>query len=261
MKLTIEDKKKKDIFIYIFHLLKNCSSQINATFNTDHLHIQGMDKSHICLFNLTIHQSWFDSYIVNDKEDICFDSTIFYSMISTKGDDQSLNIRKITNETLIIELFNGTTNKTDYNKYFTMQLLEYDYTEMVIPTVDYDAEMHLPSKKISDTLSQLNNYGDDINIKCTDDFVDFITKGTSGEMRVNIPIDDMISYAVVEDEVININYSLIYINKMCMTNKISSTVEFSISNEVPMKIKYSLGDDVNNSELVFYIAPKLSDDE
>ena len=74
-------------------------------------------------------------------------------------------------------------------------------------------------------------------------------------MRVNIPVDDMSSYSVVEGEDINLNYSLIYISKMCITNKLSSDIDFCLSNECPMKIKYDLGD---NSSLLFYIATKIS---
>ena len=40
---------------------------------------------------------------------------------------------------------------------------------------------------------------------------------------------------------------------MCITNKLSSEIQFSISKEFPMKINYDLGD---NSIIEFYIAPK-----
>ena len=43
---------------------------------------------------------------------------------------------------------------------------------------------------------------------------------------------------------------------MCITNKLSNEIEFSLSNDSPMKINYNLG---NDSSLMFYIAPKLSD--
>jgi len=256
MKFTIENKKKKDTFISIFQLLKCSSSQINATFDTDNLHIQGMDKSHVCLFDLNLNKQWFNSYEVISKENICFDSSIFHSIISTKSDEQSLIIKKESDDNLLIELINNV-KKTDYNKFFTMPLLEYEYDEMNIPSTDYDAELSLPSKKVTDLLSQLSNFGDDINIKCSGNCVDFKTNGTSGEMRVNILIDDMSSYAVIEDEEVNLTYSLIYISKMCVTNKLSNDIDFSLSNECPMKINYNLGDD---SSLMFYIAPKLSDD-
>jgi proliferating cell nuclear antigen len=106
-------------------------------------------------------------------------------------------------------------------------------------------------------LSQLSNFGDNLNIKCSENCLDFKASDNSVEMRVNISIDDMSSYAIVEDEEINLTYSLIYISKMCITNKLTDEIEFSLSNESPMKINYNLGDD---SSLIFYIAPKLSDD-
>ena len=75
-------------------------------------------------------------------------------------------------------------------------------------------------------------------------------------MLVNIPIEDLTEYSIVEGEVINLSYSLSYINKMCLTNKLSNEIQFSISAEYPMKIRYDLGDD---SSIVFYIAPKMND--
>lgn len=256
MNITINDKKKKDLFISAFQLLKSSATHINASFNKDNMHIQGMDKSHVCLFDLNLKKDWFSEYNVNEQTELCFDSCIFYSMISTKGEDQQLVIKKVSEETLSIELINGD-KKGDYSKFFTMPLVEYEYDEMNIPDTEYDAELSLPSKKVTDMLSQLSNFGDDLNIICSDDFVDFKTKGNSGEMRVNIPVDDMSSYSVVEGEDINLNYSLIYISKMCITNKLSSDIDFCLSNQCPMKIKYDLGD---NSSLLFYIAPKLADD-
>jgi proliferating cell nuclear antigen len=67
----------------------------------------------------------------------------------------------------------------------------------------------------------------------------------------------MISYAIVENEEVNLTYSLIYIHKMCISNKLSSDVDLCLSNECPMKINYNLG---NDSHLMFFIAPKLEDD-
>lgn len=258
MNITIEDKKKKDIFISIFSLLKSSSSQINATFETDVLHIQGMDKSHVCLFDLKLSNNWFTSYQVSEKQDICFDTSIFYSMISAKSDDQNLIIKKVADDTLDIELINSeTSKKSEYNKFFTMPLIEYEYDGMTIPSTEYDAELSLPSKKVTDMLSQLSNFGTDLNIKCGDDDVDFSTKGNSGDMRVNIPIDDMTSYSIVEGEIINLTYSLVYVSKMCLSNKLSTDIDFCLSGEYPMKIRYDLGEE---SELLFYIAPKVSDD-
>jgi proliferating cell nuclear antigen len=259
---VISDKKKKDIFISIFQLLKSSSSQINLTIKKNTFHIQGMDKSHVCLFDLKLYFEWFDYYEVNKQYEMCFDSGIFHSIISTKSDDQALvfYLEEEDTDTLSIELKNKeneTIKKGDYNKFFKLPLLDYEYQQMVIPTTDYDAEFTLPSKKVTDMLSQLSNFGDDLNVKCSEDCVDFKASGNSVEMRVNIPTDDMSSYAIVEGEIINLTYSLIYVSKMCITNKLTDDIDFSLSNESPMKINYNLG---NESSLMFYIAPKISDE-
>jgi proliferating cell nuclear antigen len=266
VEFVINDKRKKEIFISIFHLLKSSSSQINLTIDKNVFHVQGMDKSHICLFDLKLNSEWFDFYNVEKKYELSFDTNIFYSIINTKGDEQSIifYLEDDNPDSLSIELKNGinettpiSSKKSDYNKFFKLPLIDYEYEEMVIPNTDYDAEFSLPSKKVSDMLSQLNNFGDDLNIKCAEDCVNFKTNRDSVEMRVNIPVDDMSSYAIIEDGEVNLTYSLIYINKMCITNKLSNDIEFSLSNECPMKINFDLGD---NSSLMFFIAPKLSDD-
>lgn len=257
---VINDKRKKEIFISIFQLLKSSSSQINLTIKKNTFQIQGMDKSHVCLFELKLYFEWFSYYEVNKQYEMCFDSGTFHSIISTKGDDQALvfYLEEEDSETLSIELKNNeTAKKGDYNKFFKLPLLDYEYEKMVVPNTDYDAEFSLPSKKVTDMLSQLSNFGDDLNIKCSENCLDFKASGNSVEMRVNISIDDMSGYAIVEDEVIDLTYSLIYISKMCITNKLTDNIDFSLSNESPMKINYDLGDD---SSLIFYIAPKLSDD-
>jgi proliferating cell nuclear antigen len=146
--------------------------------------------------------------------------------------------------------------KGEFNKHFKIPLADYEYDEMNIPVVEYDAEFSISSKKICEITSQMLSFGTDLNIKCSEERIDLVTDGIVGEMLVNIPIDDLNEYSIVEGDVIDLKYSLNYIAKMCLTNKLSSEVIFSISADSPMKINYDLGDD---SSIVFYIAPKISD--
>ena len=150
MEIIINHKKKKEMFINIFGILKNSTSQINAILKHEHFHIQGMDKSHICLFDVILDKSWFDSYIVdnsNENTELSFDASIFYSIINTKSDEQQLII-KLKGELLEIEFLNNQdTIQNEYNKYFHIPILEYDYEEMNVPEMEYDVEFSLPSKK------------------------------------------------------------------------------------------------------------------
>ena len=68
MHLSISDKTKKDIFISLFQLLKSCSSVIAIYFNSDNMYIQGMDKAHVCLFDIKIFSNWFEKYETTDAD-------------------------------------------------------------------------------------------------------------------------------------------------------------------------------------------------
>lgn len=261
MEFKIKDKKKKDNFISIFSLLKNASSIINLTVSDESFYIQGMDKSHVCLFELTLCSSWFDFYNVTDTRLLCFDTVVFYSIISIKSDDQTLVFRLVDDkvDTLEIEVIcndETVSKKGDYNKYFSLPLIEYEYEQMCVPITEYDAELSLPSKKMTDMLSQLMNFGQDLVIECTEKYVNFMTNGDTANMRVNIPFDDLNSYSIVEGEEVTLSYNLSYISKMCITNKLTEDVELCLGNECPMKIMYNLGE---NSGLTIYIAPKVVD--
>jgi proliferating cell nuclear antigen PCNA len=258
MKILISDKKKKDVFVSLFQVLKNCSTLISIKFETEVVHIQGMDKSHVCLFDVKLNKTWFTEYSVINSTKICFDSNVFHSIIAIKSDSQDLTITLSdeNQDILNINFDSAELKKGDFKKSFKMPLAEYEYEEMNIPNVDYDAEFSLSSKQISDMFSQLSNFGTDIIVKCSESDISLTTNGVTGEMRVEIPIDDLTSYSVIEGEEVVLTYSLAYINKMCITNKLSTDVEFSLSNECPMKICYNLGDD---SLMVFFIAPKMND--
>jgi hypothetical protein len=303
MEFQISDKKKKDVFVSVFQVLKNCSSIISCTFEEQLLHIQGMDKSHICLFDVKLNKTWFDSYILSEKKIISFDSNMFHSIISTKSDNQSFNFKMDSHneDTLHIDFITtqvkledekDETEETDekdekkgkkgkkdekkkdkkikkvkkgknsnddkqFKKFFKLPLTENDYNELNIPVTEYDAEFSLSSKQVDDIFTQLNLFGNDIMVNCSEENIYLTTNGVTGEMRVEIPIDDVSSYSIVEGEEIELTYSLIYLNKMCITNKLSEEVEFSLSHQFPMKILYPLGED---SSISFYMAPKVSDD-
>jgi proliferating cell nuclear antigen PCNA len=261
MKLSIVTKTKKDIFISLFQLLKSCASVVSIIFNEDHLYIQGMDKSHVCLFDIKIFSQWFSSYEFDesDSNKICVDTNIFHNVLSINQEHHTILLHYEGDaDSVNIDLINGTpeTKKGDFDKFFKLPLADVDAELLGIPEVDYDAEFSIPAKKICEIASQLLLFGDTINVKCSEEKIDLASSGVCGEMTVNIPIDDLSEFSISEGEIIDLHYSLNYIQKMCLTTKLSSEIEFGISGEFPMRIKYDLGD---NSQVIFFIAPKMAD--
>ena len=156
---------------------------------------------------------------------------------------------------LCINFLNSTENKGVFEHFFELNLIDATEISLEIPTVDYDVDFTISSKKFVDVLLELNTFGSDLNIKCSETLVELNANGDFTKLKVNIPIDDLDEYVINEGEDINISFSLSHLSKMCSSMKLSSTINLSLSRENPMLLKYNLGDDSNVS---FFIAPKLS---
>jgi len=290
MKLQISDIKKKDIFINIFQLLKNSSEYVFITFYHDKLNIQGMDISKICFYNIELNKNWFDLYEINNTQNnyftICIDIKTFCLMLNIKSDEQILIIEQnefnnddsifiyyknsnFENINIITQIDSNledkkkkTKTKTkevkkdkNFNKEFKLTLLSDEYIQMEIPNIEYDIEFSLSSKQINDIFSQLMNFGSDITFKCNENNIDLISYNEISSMVVNIPVDDLNTFSIMENQDFELNYSLTFLNKLCITNKLTENIEFNLSKDSPMKINYSLD---NSSFINFYITSKIN---
>lgn len=259
MRLVIESKIKLEVFVAIFQLLKNWSSYINMHFEKDKLYIQSMDKSHVCLADIEIKNKWFSEFDCAKNNKVSVDSTHFAILMNyaLKHDKLELKYEDENDvDKLYINFLNGKENKGAFDHFFELNLIDVDEDSLGIPEVDYDVEFTIEAKKLVEVFSELNTFGQDLNIKCSESTVELNAQGDTTKLKVNIPVDDLDEYAIAEDEQIDISFSLSHLCKMCLSMKISSTINVAISSEYPMSLVYNLGDD---SRVSFFIAPKVSD--
>ena len=260
MKLTVAVKHKIDILVAIFQLLKNCSSVVRLEFLSEYFFIQGMDKSHVCLFNIQINKNWFSSYEATVPMNVTIDSNSLYTILSRSQENNTLVITAdISNDCLNIELLSSTDNtpavKNDFNRYFQLPVLDLEQDTLMVPTIEYDADFSLNTKQLYELTSQLILFGEILEITCSENGIHLNTSGEHGKMTVDIPIDDLSEFTISEGEELQLSYSLNYIHKMCLTTKLSKDIEISISNDYPIRLKYDLGDE---SYVVFFVAPKCN---
>jgi proliferating cell nuclear antigen PCNA len=261
MRLIIENKSKLETFVGIFQLLKNWSSHVNMQFEKDKLYIQSIDKSHICFANIEIKNNWFSEFDCSTNHKISVDSTQLAILMSYALKHNKLELKveeECEADKLCINFLSSKENKGGFEHFFELNLIDVNEYSLEIPNVDYDVEFTIPSKKLVDVLLELNTFGSDLNIKCSETLVELNANGDFTKLKVNIPIDDLDEYVINEGEDINLSFSLNHLSKMCTSMKLSSTINVSLSLSSPMLLKYNLGDDSNVS---FFIAPKISDTE
>jgi proliferating cell nuclear antigen len=259
MNCSLENKLKKELFVSLFYNLKNCSTILSLVFKKEGLFIQGMDKSHVCMYEVFINKNWFHTY-ENDviESVISLDSQTFFSVLNVVNDGYKLVIYQNfeLKDNLNIDLIVLNEKSGEFSKFFSLPLAETDFELFTLPNIEYEVDFSIDAKKMCEITNQLLLFGTELEIICNEEKIQLGTNGISGNMLVNISLNDLREFSIAEGEYIILKYSLSYLAKMCLSNKLSNEIEFSLSGEYPMRISYDLGE---NSSLKFYIAPKISD--
>lgn len=260
MRLTINNKSKQEIFVAIFQLLKHWASHINMHFEKDKLYIQAMDKSHVCLADINIKSGWFSNYDCSQTNKISVDSGNFAILMNYALKHNTVELKfepEPEPDKLYINFLNGLEKKNGaFDHFFELNLIDIEEDSLGIPDVEYDVDFTIESKKWVELLSELNTFGQNLNIISKEEVIELNASGDGTKLKVNIPVDELNEYAIVEDKELNISFSLTHLCKMCSSMKLCETIDISLSDEYPMALKYNLGDD---SQVIFYIAPKISE--
>jgi hypothetical protein len=75
-------------------------------------------------------------------------------------------------------------------------------------------------------------------------------------MVVDIKLDDLEEYSIEEGATFKIEYALKYFLWIMEYSVISDSVSIHVSNKIPMKVVYSLGEE---NYIKFWLAPKFDD--
>ena len=264
MKICINNISKCEKFVAIFQQLKYLTGVLCWKINGDKISINGLDQSHVLMFQLVLGKTWFDDFesdIVESEIDdaesntiyIC--SNLFAKILNTRFEHQTIKINFDTNSDNI-NIVLESDDKAEFNKSFILSLMDAAHEALVIPDMEYTAEFSIESKKLNCLVDQLSLVDDIVNIHCDEKIIKFTTDGIEGKMEVSIPHNDIEEYIIDEEATLDIRYSLGYMKKFCQYHKVCDSVEIQLSDEYPLMVTYKLN---ALNYLKFYLAPKIDD--
>jgi len=254
MRFEINDKKKCELFINIFNNLKKFTDTISLMIDEEKLYIQGMDASHVCIYELSLDKAWFCVWNVEKSSVFGICLTIFNKILHTWSDKKSIIIYSEDNDKIDIEF--TSVVKGEFNKFFQLPLMDIDSEHLSIPETEYQADIEIESKKLKDIIDELASFNDTINFKCDENELSLDANSSEGSMNVVITIDDIEMLAVEEGKTIESSFSIRYIGEMCQFYKLSKNCTINTSENIPIQIKYDIDE---TSFMRFYLAPKISD--
>lgn len=281
MKLIVGlgSKRKVEIFSQICSLLKNLTEFITFEFRPEGLYSQGMSFDQISLYEFMIKKEWFEFYEFNEKDakEISLNSTILQKIFSTRQEKQFVCMSYDgTPDKIIIQFKNKVPVKTDVPKEFEVTLMDFDNEHLEIPESDYTAEFSITTKMFGSLVEQLEIFDESMNVKCSEENIEFKASGFEGSLSVNLysdKVDYITEYSIDEDGDLDLTFASKHFQNFCKFNKVSKEVKLSFSNALPMQMLFILDktdDETSDNEeessindhsyLRFCLAPKISDE-
>ena len=255
MRIEIHDKKKCELFITIFNHIKSFNENINIDVQSDKLFIQGMDHSHVSIFELYLYSDWFDEYSQTDKNQLFgINVTILNKILKTMSENHKIVLFNDSDDKLNIEFI--SEEKGEFNKYFQLPLMDIETDTMEIPETEYTVDIIINSKKLKTSIDELAHFDDTIRISCKDELVDLSCDSTEGSMKISFTSDDIEELGIIENESIQCSFAIKYISLMCNFYKLSEECILNISEDIPMQFRYNI---TETSFIRFFLAPKIDD--
>lgn len=277
MKFVISNRDKVAKFLAITKNMKQMIHDVNFGICEKEIYAQGMDSSHVGLFELKLQKEWFDEWKGPNEfhYNVGINCEALSRIMSCHSVGQYIEFSFMENSTeeLIIK-FEGL----GHDKMFELKLVDIDTELMDIPEVEYDADIIMSSKEFNNIMAESEMFGDTLSIELgIDDYIYMVTGGDGGIMRVRIKEEDIVEYAITEDVNIKHSYGLKHCLLYSKFAKINKNVSLHLKDETPLKIKYDMShwiDDNCNKQVVgeddeaesknyfgFYLAPKIDNEE
>jgi len=259
MNIQITQPGKCELFSQVFQHIKLFTEHINITFREEGLYIQTMDNSHVSVFELNIPKTWFDSYVLNEGDMVIgLHSSMLFKVLHSrdKNHEITLNMSNKADDILLIDF--TTENSQVFDRHYEVLLMEIDSDQLHIPDMEYEAEFTLSAMTFGNLIDQFKLFGETLELNCCEENIKLSSNSCeTGKMTVDIPIDDIVSFAIDEGEVLNQSFSLNHLHNICGYSKITKHVDIFLKNGCPIRITYPLDED--DCYIRFYLAPKIED--
>jgi proliferating cell nuclear antigen len=251
---------KAEIFTCIFQHIRPFTDNVSLIFRSGGLYFQTMDSSRVSIVELTLPRGWFDVYSFSHKGDIVLglNTAILFKILNVREKQQRIQMVYESEDSF--EIHFTSEDKSVFDKHFRCPLVDLDSETMLIPDTEYTAEFTLPSATFLTLIQQLKTFGDTLDIECTEEKIQLAAKSSeTGAMSVDVPIDDLNSFAINEGEELRMSFSLACLHNICAFSKTAKEISVRMCSDYPLSIIYPITEE--DAHLKVYLAPKITDND
>jgi len=282
-KLTQNEKVEQ--FVTVFSNLKGFTEYVTLRLEQEKLFVQGMDSSHISMFEINLSKDWFDVYSVEEDIVIGIATDTLQKVLSTRKPQHGIMFKTLDQERVSISLFdvhNVDPKNKIYPKEFNISLVDLDIEEMNVPEQDHDVDIEFQSKQLKSLLDEVVLFNDTISFTCDDDSVVFKCNNDTCAFQTDIPTEQLTYFSYREAP--SLSFNVKYLHIFLQFSKLNENVWLHLNENSPLRCRYIL-DKINNKDkniveeetkydndeeielptskntVTFYLAPKFEDTE
>ena len=237
----------------LVEVLKDVLNDINIIFDESGMKIMAMDGSHVALIHMKLYENKFEYYHCENKESVGVSMSALYKLMKTvnNNDTVSMFIDSDNNHELGITIENADKNSCTT---FMLKLLDVDEEELVIPDVEINCIVTMPSNDFQRMCRDMYHIGDTLELTSTNEGLVFRCNGDFATQETTIgETTHGLTFSRKDDEVISGKFALKYINLFTKSTNLCNTIELYLKPDYPLILKYNVA---NLGEIRFCLAPK-----
>ncbi|KAL9030264.1 MAG: hypothetical protein Q9196_001594 [Gyalolechia fulgens] len=271
----IQDKYPKDLLVNMLEArleqaqllkkvvdaIKDLVQDCNFDCNDSGIALQAMDNSHVALVSMMLKAESFSPFRCDRNIALGINLSSLMKVLRCAQNEDILTLKADDAPDVVNLVFE--TSESDRLSEYDIKLMDIDQEHLGIPETEYAATITMPSAEFQricrDLMALSESAHFQVAIEATKEGVKFSCTGDIGNGAVTLR-----SYTNVENpeknidislsEPVALTFSLKYLVNFCKASGLSGTVKLCLSNEVPLRLEYSLA---SNSYLRFYLAPKV----
>lgn len=239
----------KKLFTFICTIV----SETNIKFTPTGMYIRAMDIGHISLIDCFVPCNLFSTYNCDKEYIIGVNITVLVQILNQLTSDDELifniGIDNKTNDVIEICYINSK-----YDKVYEFKLMDIDQDEMDVQVFEDTTILQMNSRDFHDIIKDFVDIGENLRIKIIEDKnkISFKTQGDMTSLKMVLNNDD-ITITTIQD--ICIEFNLKNIMLFSKGYYMNNMVRIELANDLPIKIKYNIGDGFIN----YYLAPKMEE--
>ena len=264
--ITINNTSKVTQFNTILQNLKGISNSLLLNCDEKGIYAQGMDGSHVCLFELKIGEDWFDEYECDEACSMGINCEMLYKILSCLKEGQHISMKHDnTTSKLTIDLLGNS-----YDKSFELTLIEIDSDMVELPSRESTADIKFVSKDFAELINQLSIFGEKLKFTSNDNII-LNSANEFGKVDITVKEEDIVEYMMEDGAEVESYFGIKFIHMITKFANVNKEVGIHISNDYPIKMVYALDDwkDQNDDDdegeqhlnhyIAFYLAPMEED--